>query len=85
MTKERAAKARKSAWSPEARRKRELTMQRKRAAKEGTEVTGDELNAMAEAMAPIPAKRGRKPKIVTGTNPVAIQLLEMAIKLLKEG
>jgi len=80
-----AAKARKSAWSPAARRKRKLTMQRKQAereAAEGAELSADEL---AAAVAVPTAKRGRKLKVVaTGSNTVAIQLLEMALKLLKE-
>lgn len=80
-------KGRKNAWSPAARRKRALTMQRKRAEKEAVE--GGELTAeqLAAAVAvPPPAKRGRKPKVLaTGNNAVAIQLIEMALTLLKEG
>jgi hypothetical protein len=87
MTKNHAAKARKNAWTPEARRKRELTMQRKRAEREATDSVEMTAEQLAAAVAvPTPAKRGRKPKVVaTGTNAVAIQLLEMALTLLKEG
>jgi hypothetical protein len=84
MTKERAAKARKNAWSPEARRKRELTMQRKRAAKEATESVELTADQLAAAVSVPVVRRGRKPKTLAVSNTLVIQLLELAVKLLKE-
>ena len=81
MSKEHAALARKNAWSPEARAKRKLTMQRKKAANASTEVMEEQLTALAEA---VPKTRKPYTKKAGNGNAVAIQLLEMVIKLLKE-
>jgi hypothetical protein len=96
MTKQdKIAKRTKAAWSPEARRKRELTIARKKAAKESTEVTSEDLTAIANAFPKQPRKQYKRRNknaeawasasgiTPAGREKMAIQLLEMALNILK--
>jgi hypothetical protein len=79
-----AEQARAKAWSPAARKKRALTLARKKAAEQATAVGEEEITGLVDVF-PVTAKQvmSSTRKVPTKRETMAIQLLEMALAILK--